>query len=71
MPQRIAHLCELVEDHILRILLQFIGLVKDLLDVALAAGSRDDLRSDLMQPVETLLAHLRRKDGYASCTKKG
>ena len=70
VPQRIAHLCELVEDHVLRILFQFIGLVEDLLDVTLATGGCDDFCTDLMQPVETLLAHLSRKDRNTSCSEK-
>ena len=62
MPERIAHLFELVKDHHGRILAQFPGLVEDLLDVGLAAGRRDDLTCDLGEPIKTFLGHFRRKD---------
>ena len=65
VPQGVAHLLELVEDHVLGIPLELVGLVEDLLDVGLAAGGGDDLGADLMEPVEPLLAHLRRQDGHA------
>ena len=65
VPQGVAHLLELVEDHVLGVLLQLVGLVEDLLHVGLAAGGGDDLGADLMEPVEPLLAHLRRQDGHA------
>ena len=65
VPQGVAHLLELVEDHVLGILLQLVGLVEDLLHIGLAAGGGDDLGADLMEPVKPLLAHLRRQDGHA------
>ena len=63
VPEGIAHLLELVEDHHAGILLELPGLVEDLLDVGLAAGRSDDLTSDLAQPVEALLAHLGGENG--------
>jgi hypothetical protein len=43
VPQGVAHLGKLVEDHVLGILLELPGLVEDLLDVGLAARGGDDL----------------------------
>ena len=65
VPQRVAHLFELVEDHVLRIMLELVGLVEDLLDVGLAARRCDDFRTDGVQPVKALLAHLGRENGDA------
>ena len=65
VPQGVAHLLKLVEDHILGILLQLPGLVEDLLDVGLAAGGGDDFTGDGLEPVEPLLAHLGGEDGNA------
>ena len=64
VPQGVAHLGELVEDHHGGILLQLPGLVEDLLDVGLAAGGGDDLTGDGLQPVEALLGHILGQDGH-------
>ena len=58
VPQGIAHLGKLVEDHHGGILLQLPGLVEDLLDVGLAAGGGDDLAGDALEPVKALLLSL-------------
>ena len=65
MPKGIAHLLKLVEDHHGGVLLELPGLVKDLLDVGLAARRGDDLPGDLAEPLKALLAHLGREDGHA------
>ena len=65
VPEGIAHLLELVEDHVLGVLLELVGLVEDLLDVGLAAGGGDDLAGDGAQPLKALLAHLGGEDGHA------
>ena len=63
MPQGVAHLGELVEDHHAGILLELPGLVEDLLDVGLAARGGDDLAGDGLQPVKAFLGHILRQDG--------
>ena len=64
MPEVIAHLLKLVEDHdILTCVAQFPGLIEDLLNIALAAGSGDRLAGNCGKPVKTLLAHLSGQDG--------
>ena len=65
VPQRVAHLFKLVEDHHGRILLELPRLVEDLLDVGLAARRGDDLTGDLAEPVKALLAHLGGENGDA------
>ena len=64
VPEGVAHLGELVEDHHGGILLELPGLVEDLLDVGLAAGGGDDLAGDGFQPVEALLGHVLGQDGH-------
>ena len=64
MPQVVAHLLKLVEDHAVGLLPQLVGLVEDLLDVGLAAGGGDHLSGDLGEPLEPLPAHARREDGH-------
>ena len=64
VPQGIAHLGELVEDHHGGILLQLPRLVEDLLDVGLAAGGGDDLTGDGLQPVKALLGHILGQNGH-------
>ena len=64
VPQGVAHLGELVEDHHGGIALQLPGLVEDLLDVGLAAGGGDDLTGDGLQPVKALLGHILGQDGH-------
>ena len=63
MPQGVAHLGELVEDHHAGILLEFPSLVEDFLDVGLAARGGDDLASDGLQPVKAFLGHILRQNG--------
>ena len=63
MPQGVAHLGELVEDHHAGILLELPGLVEDLLDVGLAARGGDDLTGDGLQPVKAFLGHILRQNG--------
>ena len=63
VPQRVAHLFKLVEDHHARILLELPRLIKDLLDVTFAARRRDDLTGDLAEPLKALLAHLCGENG--------
>ena len=46
VPQRVAHLFKLVEDHHAGVLLELPGLVENLLDVGLAARRCDDLTGD-------------------------
>ena len=70
VPQGVAHLGELVEDHHGRILLEFPGLVEDFLDVTFAARGRDDLAGDGLEPVEALLGHILRQDGDGVAGKK-
>ena len=65
VPQGVAHLLKLVEDHHGGVLLQLPGLVKDLLHVGLAARGGNDLPGDLAEPVKPLLGHLRGQDGHA------
>ena len=65
VPQGVAHLLKLVEDHHGGIGAELPSLVEDLLDVGLAARGGDDLTGDLAEPVETLLGHLGRQDGHA------
>jgi hypothetical protein len=63
MPDRVPQLLELVEDHALRAgAADLPAPVVDLLDVRLAAGRRDDLGPDLLEPVEALAAHLLGQD---------
>jgi len=62
VPQGVAHLGELVEDHHAGILLEFPGLVEDFLDVGLAARRGNDLAGDGLEPVETFLGHILRQD---------
>ena len=58
VPQHVAELFELVEDHqVLARAAQFPALVEDFLDVAFGARGRDDLARDLRQPLEAFLAH--------------
>ena len=64
VPQGVAHLGELVEDHHGGILLQLPRLVEDLLDVGLAAGGGDDLTGDGLQPVKALLGHILGQNGH-------
>ena len=64
VPQGVAHLGELVEDHHGGILLQLPRLVEDLLDVGLAAGGGDDLTGDALEPVEALTGHILRQDSH-------
>ena len=63
VPQRVAHLFKLVEDHHAGVLLELPGLVENLLDVGLAARRCDDLTGDLAEPLKALLAHLRGENG--------
>ena len=63
VPQGVAHLGELVEDHHAGILLELPGLVEDLLDVGLAARGGDDLAGDGLQPVKAFLGHILRQNG--------
>ena len=63
VPQGVAHLGELVEDHHAGILLELPGLVEDLLDVGLAARGGDDLTGDGLQPVKAFLGHILRQNG--------
>ena len=63
VPQVVAHLLELVEDHHVGLAFEPVGLVEDLLHVGLAAGGCDDLTGDGAQPVETLPAHALGEDG--------
>ncbi len=62
VPDRVPELLELVEDHVLGVLLQLPALVVDLLHVALAARGRDDLGTDLAKPREALLGHVLGED---------
>jgi hypothetical protein len=64
MPQVVAELLELVEDHqVLPRGAQFLAHVEDLLDVGLAARRLDRLAGDLRQPLEALARHALRQDG--------
>ena len=72
VPQVIAKLLELVEDHqVLSRLAQFPALVKDLFHVRLGAGRLDDFTGDLLQPLEALLAHAFRQDGDGGTAQQG
>ena len=62
MEDRVPEFLELVEDDVGRVLLQLPALVVDLLHVRFAARRGDDLRADLLQPVEPLAGHLLRQD---------
>ena len=63
MPDAVAHLFKLVEDHdVLTGLAQLLRLVEDLFNVGLAAGSRDDFASDVGQPLKAFAAHFRGQD---------
>ena len=72
MPQGVAHLGELVEDHHAGVFFQLPRLVEDLLDIGLAAGGGDDLAGDGLEPVKALLGHVLRqnRDGVA-CQQLG
>ena len=64
MPQVVAELLELVEDHqVLPRVAQFLALVEDLLDVGFAARGLDRLAGDLRQPLEALARHALGQDG--------
>ena len=65
VPEGIAHLLKLVENHHGGVLLQLPGLVKNLLHVGLAARRGNDLTGNLAQPLKTLFAHLRRENRHA------
>ena len=65
VPEGVAHLLKLVEDHHGGILLELPRLVEDLLHVRLAAGGGDDLTGDLAEPLEALLAHLGGQNRHA------
>ena len=64
MPQGVAHLGKLVEDHHGGILLQFPGLVENFLNIGLAAGGGDDLAGNGLEPVKTLLGHILGQNGH-------
>ena len=64
MPHIVTHLSELVKNHAVRLLLQFMCLVKDLLYVRLGTRSSNDLAGYRLQPLKTLTAHSFRKDRY-------
>ena len=65
MPQVIAELVELVEDHqVLAGSGQFVALVEDLLDVGLRPRGLDDLPRHRLQPLEAFPAHSLREDGH-------
>ncbi len=71
VPQVVAELIELVEDHqVFTGFAQLPGLVKDLLDVGLAAGGLDHFASDIGQPIEALLAHALRQNGHRFATQQ-
>ena len=74
MPAGVAELRELVENH-QRVAAgagQFMALVVDFLDVALATRGGDDLAgADLGQPGEALLAHLLRQNGDGIAAHEG
>ena len=67
VPDGVAELLELVEDHhrVAALGPQLPALVVDLLDVGLAAGGGDDLvGADLAQPLEALAAHALGQDRH-------
>ena len=74
VPDRVAELLELVEDHdpVAALAAQLPALVVDLLDVGLGAGGGDDLvGADLAQPVEALLAHALGQDRHRRAGQQG
>ena len=65
----VGELGELVEDEVLRVLLQFVTGVVDLFDVALRARGSDHVArigDPLIQPLETFPAHVLGEHGYAA-----
>jgi len=65
VPDGIAELVELVEDHALGPGgPYFPALVVDFLDVGFAAGGGDHLAGHVFQPVESFLTHFLREDGH-------
>ncbi|MPN49749.1 hypothetical protein SDC9_197371 [bioreactor metagenome] len=65
VPEVVAHLLELIEDHhVVPGGAQLPGLVKDFLHVGLAAGGGDHLAGDLAEPLEPLPAHLGGQNGH-------
>ena len=64
VPQGVAHLGKLVEDHHGGILLQFPGLIENFLNIGLAAGGGDDLAGNGLEPIEALLGHILGQNGH-------
>ena len=63
VPDAVAHLFKLVEDHdVLAGGLELPGFVENLFDVALAAGGCDDFARDGLEPIKALFAHLGGQD---------
>ncbi len=72
VPQVIAKLLELVEDHqVLAGLAQLPALVEDFFDIRFAAGGGDHFAGDLGQPLEALAAHAFGQDGDRLAAQQG
>ncbi len=72
MPQVVAKLLELVEDHqVLAGFAQLPALVEDFFDVRFAARGGDHLAGDLGEPLEALAAHPFGQDGDRLAGQQG
>ena len=71
VPQVVAELLELVEDHqVLAGLAQLPAFVEDFLHVRLGSGGLDGLTGDFFKPLEAFPAHALRQDGDGSAAQQ-
>ena len=71
VPEVVAELLELVEDHGFRpSAANGPARIEDLFHIALATGCSNDLSTDVLEPRETLTAHFFRQDRYRPTTKQ-
>ncbi len=72
MPEVVAELIELVEDHqVFSGFAEFPAFIEDFFDVGLRTGGLDGLAGDAGQPFETFLAHFFRQDGDRFAGQQG
>ena len=72
VPEIVLELLELVEDDnvLASFSVQFMALVEDFLDVGLTAWSSDDFACYCLEPVESFLGHVFRKDSDGLTSQK-
>ena len=72
VPEIVLELLELVEDDnvLASFSVQFMALVEDFLYVGLTAWSSDDFASYCLEPVESFLGHVFRKDSDGLTSQK-